>query len=82
MTWQLSVPETITLLPLSPYGPKLNPVERARLYRREHYLLHRLLNDHTAVLDATCRAWNALLDEPGRLASRAGYPYLLRSGLQ
>ena len=75
----LRVPETITLLPLPPYSPELNPVERVWLYLRERFLSHRVLDDYAAVLDAACDAWNALLAETGRLASLTAYPYLLRS---
>jgi hypothetical protein len=66
---------------LPPYSPELNPVERIWLYLRERFLSHRVLADYQAVLDATCEAWNALVAEPGRLASLTGYPYLLRSEL-
>jgi putative transposase len=41
-----------------------------------------VLDDYTAVLDAACDAWNALVAETGRLASLTAYPYLLRSGLR
>ena len=51
----------------------------ATLYLRERFLSHRVLVGYEAVLDAACRAWNALAAEPGRLASLTGYPYLLRS---
>ena len=77
----LSVPANVTLLPLPPYSPELNPVERVWLYLRERYLSHRVLDGYAAVLEAACRAWNALLGEPGRLASLTAYPYLLRSEL-
>jgi transposase len=76
---RLSVPDTITLVPLPAYSPELNPVERVWLYLRERFLSHRVLVGYEAVLDAACRAWNALAAEPGRLASLTGYPYLLRS---
>jgi transposase len=77
----LSVPANVTLLPLPPYSPELNPVERVWLYLRERYLSHRVLDGYAAVLEAACRAWNALLGEPGRLTSLTAYPYLLRSEL-
>jgi transposase len=76
---RLTVPGNITLLPLPAYSPELNPVERVWLYLRERFLSHRVLDGYTAVLDAACRAWNALAAEPGRLASLTAYPYLLRS---
>lgn len=74
----LRVPENVTLVPLPPYSPELNPVERVWLYLRERYLSHRLHADYKAVLDACCRAWNALTAETGRIRSLCSYPYLDR----
>jgi transposase len=79
---RLQVPENVTLLPLPPYSPELNPVERVWLYLRERFLSHRVLNDYQAILDAACRAWKALTAETGRLKSLTAYPYLIRSQLQ
>ena len=72
----LRVPESVTLVPLPAYSPKLNPVERVWLYLRERYLSHRLLADYEAVVEACCDAWNALTTEAGRLRSLTAYPYL------
>jgi transposase len=72
----LKVPESVTLVPLPPYSPELNPVERVWLYLRERYLSHRLLADYDAVVDACCRAWNALTAETRRISSLCAYPYL------
>ncbi len=77
----LSVPANITLLPLPSASPQLNPVERVWLYLRERYLSHLVLDDYHALLDATCRAWNKLMDETGRLATLTAYPYLVGSGV-
>ena len=72
----LRVPENVTLVPLPPYSPDLNPVERVWLYLRERFLSHRLWADYEAVVDACCAAWNALTAEAGRLRSLNPYPYL------
>ena len=72
----LKVPKTVTLVPLPPSSPDLNPVERVWLYLRERYLSHRLLADYEAVVTACCDAWNALTAERGRLQSLTAYPYL------
>jgi hypothetical protein len=72
----LRVPDTITLVPLPPYSPDLNPVERVWLYLRERFLSHRLLADYEAVVNACCDAWNALTADSGRLRSLTAYPYL------
>lgn len=71
----LQIPANLTLVPLPPYAPELNPVERIWLYLRERYLSHRLLADEETVVEACCRAWNALTAETGRIRSFA-YPYI------
>ncbi len=53
-------------------------MERVWLYLRERYLQHRLLADDDAVVNACCRAWNALTAEAGRIKSLCAYPYLIK----
>ena len=72
----VTIPSNVTLVELPPYSPDLNPVERVWLHLRERYLSHRLLADYEAVVDACCRAWNALTAQPGRIRSLCAYPYL------
>ena len=73
----LAVPADPTLVPLPPYSPELNPVERVWEYLRDRWLSHRVLaGGYAAVLEAACAAWNALLAEPGRLRSLTSYPWL------
>ena len=79
LTPKLTVPDNVTLLPLPACSPELNPVERVWLYLHERFLSHRVLRDYAALLDAACKAWNRLLDEPGRLTSLTGYAYLMQS---
>ena len=71
LTW----PDTITPLHLPSYSPELNPIERVWLYLRERFLSHRLFDTVDAIVDACCDAWNALLAEPGRVASLGHYGY-------
>ena len=70
----LVVPGNVTLVPLPPYAPQLNPGERVWLYLRERHLSHRLLAGYDAIVDACCAAWNQLTAE--RLRSLTNYPYL------
>lgn len=72
----LVVPDNLTLVPLPPYSPELNPVERVWLSLRERYLSHRLLEDYEAVVDACCAAWTGLIQEAGRIQSLTSYPWL------
>jgi transposase len=72
----LQVPSNITLVPLPPYAPDLNPVERIWLYLRERFLSHRLFETYEAVVEACCRAWNDLVAQPGRLLSLTAFPWI------
>ena len=71
---RLVIPSNVTLVWLPPYSPEINPVERVWLYLREKHWSHRLLDTADAIVDALCRAWNALTAE--RLRSLTSYPYL------
>jgi putative transposase len=65
----LPVPENLTLLPLPRYSPELNPVENVWEYLRQNRLSLRVWPDYGAIVETCCRAWNALLAMPDRLAS-------------
>ena len=56
----LEVPPNVTLLPLPPHSPKLNPVERVWKYMRDRYLSLRVYRDYDHVFDAAGEAWNRL----------------------
>jgi hypothetical protein len=72
----LAVPANLTLVPLPPYSPELNPVEKVWQYLRDRHLSHRLFRDLGAVVDGCCAAWNRLLAEPGRVRSLTAFPWL------
>jgi DDE superfamily endonuclease len=71
----LVIPACITLMPLPPYSPELNPVERVWEYLKERFLSHRLLDDFDAIVDAACVAWNKMTAETGRLTSLTWLPW-------
>jgi transposase len=70
----LRVPGNVTLVPLPPYAPQLNPVERVWLHLRERHLSHRLLDDYHAIVDALCRAWTQTTQD--QLRSLTNYTYI------
>jgi putative transposase len=76
----LTVPDNLTLVSLPAYSPELNPVERIWLYLRERFLSLRFLPDTEAIVEACCRAWNALSAEPGRIRSLCAYPWIMKLG--
>lgn len=73
----LRVPTSITLVPLPPYSPELNPVERVWLYLKERFLSMRLLNDYKEIVTAASKAWKRLCRETGRLTSLTSYPWIM-----
>jgi hypothetical protein len=66
---ELAVPANLTPLFLPPYSPELNAIERVWLYLRERFLSHRRWPTSDDILDACCDAWNALVNETGRIRS-------------
>jgi DDE superfamily endonuclease len=65
----LAVPDNLTLLPLPPYAPELNPVENVWQYLRQNRLSLRVWPDYAAIVETCCAAWNGLLATPDRLAT-------------
>jgi hypothetical protein len=72
----LTVPDNITLVPLPPYSPESNPVERIWLFLRERFLSLCVWPDRNAIIDACCDAWNALVADPDRLKSLCFHPWV------
>jgi hypothetical protein len=68
-TKKLRLPETLTLLPLPPRAPELNPVENLWQVLRQTFLSNRLFDTYDAITQAACRAWNAVADAPWRIMS-------------
>ena len=68
------MPSNVTLVPLPPYAPELNPMERVWPFLRERFLSHRLLDGYEAIVAACCEAWNALT--PHRLRSLCAFPWI------
>jgi DDE superfamily endonuclease len=73
---RLAVPANVTLVPLPPYAPELNPVERVWLYLRERFLSHRPPDGYIAIVDTCCEAWKALT--PERIRSLCAYPWITK----
>lgn len=71
----LQVPGNLTLVPLPPYSPELNPIERVWRYLKDVWLSNRVFADLDDVIDACCNAWNALLTETGRIRSICSEPW-------
>ena len=68
---RLNVPGNITLMPLPPYAPELNPQENIWQYLRQNQLSHTVWDSIEAIVDACCEAWNALIQSPATITSIA-----------
>jgi hypothetical protein len=65
----LVVPSNITLMPLPPKCPDLNPVENVWQFIRDNWLSNRVFKSYDDILDQCCFAWNRLTDQPWRIMS-------------
>ena len=63
------VPANITLLPLPPSAPELNPVENVWQFMRDNWLADRIFSSYDDIVDHCCEAWNRLIDQPWRIMS-------------
>ena len=63
------MPDTITLLPLSPRSPEPNPVEHVRQFMRENWLSNRIVRSCDDSVDHCGDAGNKLADQPSRIVT-------------
>lgn len=66
-TSKLKVFDNITLFPLPPASPELNPVEQVWQQLRDNWLANRCYDGYEAIVDACCEAWNWFTDMPNRI---------------
>ena len=66
---QLVIPPNITLVPMPPKCPELNPQENVWQFMRENWLSNRTFKSYADILDHCCHAWNKLIDQPWRIMS-------------
>jgi DDE superfamily endonuclease len=66
---KLQVPNNITLLPLPPYSPELNPMENVWQYLRANKLCALVWDSYEAIVDACQDAWNFLINDKEQIKS-------------
>jgi DDE superfamily endonuclease len=69
------VPANLSLLPLPPYSPELNPMELVWQDLRRQDLANRVFDDLGQVIEACCQAWNKLIADTGRLISLTDFAW-------
>lgn len=65
----LVVPDNITLLPLPPKCPELNPMENIWQFMRENWLSNRVFHNLEEIVDHCCYHWNRLTHQPWLIMS-------------
>jgi len=75
VTNDLEIPTNITLVPLPPYSPGLNAIERLGRHMRDTLLSNRLSTALDHIIDVCCATWNTLISQTGRIRSTCGYPW-------
>ena len=66
---KLAVPANISLLPLPPKAPELNPVENIWQFLRDNWLSNRIFASEHEIVDHCSYAWNKLIDQPWTIMS-------------
>lgn len=66
-TEKLRLPGNLSLPPLPPKSPELNPVENVWRFLRQNKFSNRIFGDCEAILTAACDAWNSLVTDPRRI---------------
>lgn len=69
LSHQLVVPPNVTVMPLPPKCPELNPVENVWQYMRDNWLSNRIFLSLEDIVGHCCEAWNKLTDQPWRIMS-------------
>ena len=70
----LKVPPNITLVPLPPHAPELNPMENVWEYLRGNTLAITVFDTYDDILNLTCDAWMFFENDKQRIASIATRP--------
>jgi transposase len=73
----LRIPANITVVPLPPYSPELNPMENLWHYLRSHHWANRAHEDYAALVDAAEQAWRYSACNPSLIQSVCRAPYAL-----
>ena len=68
-TKKLKVPQNITLMPLPPRSPELNPAENIWQFMRQNWLSNRVFQSYDDILEHCCFTWNQLTSQPWKIMS-------------
>lgn len=67
ITSKIKKPRNITLIPLPPYSPELNPQEQVWQWLRDKHLSNRAFKDYDDIVDISCKAFNDFSSDKNRV---------------
>lgn len=75
MSKKVKVPKNVTIVPLPPYSPQLNPIEKLWQYLRQHYWSNRVYEGYDHLRVTANDAWHKVCLNPVKIKSicRAKY---------
>ncbi len=76
---EVCIPENVTIIPLPPYSPQLNPVEKLWQYMRQHYWSNRVYKDYDELRVAAIDAWHHVALKPNLIRSICHAEYIERA---
>jgi transposase len=68
-TGKLDIPTNISLLPLPPRSPELNPVENIWQFMRDKWRSNRIFKSFDEIVAICCEAWNRLINQSWKIMS-------------
>ena len=72
----VEVPTNVSLIPLPPYSPELNPIENLWHYLRSHHWSNRVYQDWEALKTEAVASMLAVGTDPDKIKSVCAAPYL------
>jgi transposase len=63
----IKLPNNVSILPLPPYSPELNPVEQIWEQLRQQSLANRSFDDYEDIVNACMNAWNNFVETVGAI---------------
>lgn len=72
---KVKVPDNVTIIPLPPYSPQLNPIEKLWQYLRQHHWSNRIYEGYDHLRQAANDAWHDVCLKPEKIKTicRANY---------
>ena len=66
-TEALVIPSNMSLFPLAPYSPELNPMEQVWQKLKHGSLSNRVFKNYDDIVNSCCDAWNSFVNEEGNI---------------